>query len=152
MNNKPARSDGQFILIVDDEPTARTLLRLILVRAGFNVVEATNGFEALDRLEETAVDLVLLDVMMPGMSGIEVCEKIRADEKTAVVPILLLSAKTDALSIRRGLSAGANKYLTKPISPDILLDLWYKALNVLDNKNGRSLPLSYPHSAKLTSL
>jgi len=152
MNNKPARPDGQFILIVDDEPTARTLLRLILVRAGFNVVEATNGFEALTRLEETAVDLVLLDVMMPGMSGIEVCEKIRADEKTAVVPILLLSAKTDALSIRRGLSAGADKYLTKPISPDILLDHLEKALNGLENKNGRSLPLSYPHSAKLTSL
>ena len=120
--------NGQSILIVDDEPTARTLLRLILVRADFNVVEATNGYEALDRLEETAVDLVLLDVMMPGMSGIEVCKKIRADEKTAVVPILLLSAKTDVISIRRGLSAGANKYLTKPISPDTLLSHLEEAL------------------------
>lgn len=123
--------DGQSILIVDDEPTARTLLRLILVRAGFNVVEAINGYQALERLEETAVDLVLLDVMMPGMSGIEVCEKIRADEKTAVVPVLLLSAKTDVLSIRRGLSAGADKYLTKPISPDVLLSHLHKALNGL---------------------
>ena len=127
-NKKSAHSDGQFVLIVDDEPTARTLLRLILVRAGYAVVEATNGFEALARLNETAVDLVLLDVMMPGIDGIEVCEKIRADEKTAVVPVLLLSAKTDIISIRRGLSAGANKYLTKPISPDILLSHLEEAL------------------------
>jgi len=121
--------NGQSVLIVDDEPTARTLLRLILVRAGFQVVEARNGYEALDRLNETAVDLVLLDVMMPGMSGIEVCEKLRADEKTAVIPILLFSAKTDALSIRRGLLAGANEYLTKPISPDVLLSHLHKALD-----------------------
>ena len=131
MTKELTHPNGQSILIVDDEPTARTLLRLILVRAGFNVVEAINGFQALDRLEETAVDLVLLDVMMPGMDGIEVCEKIRADEKTAVVPILLLSAKTDALSIRRGLSAGADKYLTKPISPDVLLSHLHEALDGL---------------------
>ena len=142
MNENSTHPTGQSILIVDDEPTARTLLRLILVRAGFNVVEATNGREALARLEETAVDLVLLDVMMPGIDGIEVCEKIRANEKTAVVPVLLLSAKTDALSIRRGLSAGADKYLTKPISPNILLSHLDKALNGLDEKNGRSTPSS----------
>ena len=134
MTKELMHPDGQSILIVDDEPTARTLLRLILVRAGFRVVEATNGYEALDRLNETAVDLVLLDVMMPGMSGIEVCEKIRADEKTAVIPVLLLSAKTDALSIRRGLLAGADQYLTKPISPDNLLSHLKRALNGLDGE------------------
>lgn len=129
MSNKPTNPKRKVILIVDDEPTARTLLRLILVRAAYTVVEATNGYEALDKLKETAVDLVLLDVMMPGIDGIEVCTKIRAAEKTAVVPILLLSAKTDALSIRRGLSAGANLYLTKPISPDALLTHVRKSLN-----------------------
>ena len=128
MTKELMRPDGQSILIVDDEPTARTLLRLILVRAGFKVVEARDGYEALTRLEEATVDLVLLDVMMPGIDGIEVCEKIRADEKTAVIPILLLSAKTDILSVRRGLSAGANKYLKKPISPDILLSHLEEAL------------------------
>ena len=129
MSNKPTNSKIKSILIVDDEPTARTLLRLILLRAAYTVVEARDGYEALKKLEETAVDLVLLDVMMPGMDGIEVCEQIRAAEKTAVVPVLLLSAKTDTLSIRRGLSAGANLYLTKPISPDTLLTHVRKSLN-----------------------
>ena len=131
MTKELMNPNKQSVLIVDDEPTARMLLRLILVRAGFRVVEATNGYEALDRLNETAVDLVLLDVMMPGISGLKVCEKIRADEKTAVIPIILLSAKTDALSVRRGLLAGANEYLTKPISPDVLLSHLCKALDLV---------------------
>lgn len=129
MSDKPTNPKRKAILIVDDEPTARTLLRLILVRAEYTVVEAVDGYEALKKLAKNAVDLVLLDVMMPGMDGIEVCEKIRAAEETAVVPILLLSAKTDVLSIRRGLSAGANQYLTKPISPDLLLRYVRESLN-----------------------
>ncbi len=126
--------DGQTILIVDDEPTARMMLRLILVRAGFRVVEAVDGLDALEKFAQTAVDLVLLDVMMPGIDGIEVCEKMRADGQTAVsspstLPIIMLSAKADELTARRGLSAGANKYLTKPISPDALLSHLRKTLN-----------------------
>ena len=136
MSNKLTEAKRKTILIVDDEPTARTLLRLILVRAEYTVVEATDGYEALKKLGETAVDLVLLDVMMPGMDGIEVCQKIRAAEKTAVVPVLLLSAKTDVLSIRRGLSAGANQYLTKPIAPDLLLTHMKESLNGLAGENG----------------
>ena len=129
INKNLALFERQSILIVDDEPTARTLLRLILVRAGYHVVEAIDGYEALAKLEKTAVDLVLLDVMMPGMNGIEVCRKIRDDEKTAVIPVLLLSAKTDALSIQRGLAAGAYEYLTKPISAEVLLNHLGSALN-----------------------
>ncbi len=133
MLEKSMRPNGQTILIVDDEPTARTMLRLILVRAGYRVVEAVDGRDALDKFLQTAVDLILLDVMMPGIDGIEVCERIRANEKTAVssrstLPIIMLSAKTDSLSIRRGLSAGADEYLTKPISPSILLSHLQEAL------------------------
>ena len=137
MSDQPINPKRKVILIVDDEPTARTLLRLILVRAEYTVVEAADGYEALKKLEETAVDLVLLDVMMPGMDGIEVCEKMRAAEKTAVVPVLLLSAKTDVLSIRRGLSAGANQYLTKPFAPAMLLAHVRKSLHDSGEKNGR---------------
>lgn len=111
---------SQSVLIVDDEPMARTLLRLMLVRAGFDVAEAENGFDALEKVEGKAPDLILLDVMMPGMDGFTVCQKVRERQDTAELPIIMLSAKTDIDSINRGLLAGATKYLTKPISPEEL--------------------------------
>lgn len=99
---------------------ARTLLRLMLVRAGFNVSEAENGFEALERVHLNQPDIVLLDVMMPGMDGFTVCEKLRGDQYTSELPIIMLSAKSDLDSINKGLRVGATKYLTKPISPEDL--------------------------------
>jgi DNA-binding response OmpR family regulator len=107
-------------LIVDDEPMARTLLRLMLVRAGFNVSEAENGFDALEKVKKDQPDLILLDVMMPGMDGFTVCETLRSENTTLTLPIIMLSAKTDIDSINRGLLVGATKYLTKPISPEEL--------------------------------
>lgn len=108
------------VLVVDDEPMARTLLRLMLVRAGFDVVEAEDGFDALDKLKQDAPDVMILDVMMPGMDGFSVCETVRAAPTTSELPIIMLSAKTDLDSVNRGLRLGANKYLTKPISPEEL--------------------------------
>ena len=108
------------VLVVDDEPMARTLLRLMLVRAGFEVSEAENGFDALEKVQDNLPDLILLDVMMPGMDGFTVCQKVRARQETAELPIIMLSAKTDSASINRGLLVGATKYLTKPISPEEL--------------------------------
>ncbi|HZD09933.1 MAG TPA: response regulator [Candidatus Binatia bacterium] len=108
------------MLVVDDEPMARTLLRLMLVRAGFDVVEAEDGFDALDKLKQDAPDVMILDVMMPGMDGFSVCETVRAAPTTSELPIIMLSAKTDLDSVNRGLRLGANKYLTKPISPEEL--------------------------------
>jgi DNA-binding response OmpR family regulator len=99
---------------------ARTLLRLMLVRAGFNVAEAEDGFDALDKVRKTRPDVILLDVMMPGMDGFSVCEKLRNDKDTSALPIIMLSAKTDLASINKGLRAGATVYLTKPISPEDL--------------------------------
>lgn len=111
---------SRSVLIVDDEPMARTLLRLMLVRAGFEVLEAENGFEALDKVKQKQPDLVLLDVMMPGIDGFSVCEALRKDALTIDLPIIMLSAKTDLESVNRGLRLGANKYLTKPISTEEL--------------------------------
>jgi DNA-binding response OmpR family regulator len=108
------------VLVVDDEPMARTLLRLMLVRAGFEVFEAEDGYDALDKVSQNPPDLMILDVMMPGMDGFTVCESIRSDDQTASLPIIMLSAKTDTESVNRGLRAGANKYLTKPVSPEDL--------------------------------
>jgi DNA-binding response OmpR family regulator len=108
------------VLVVDDEPMARTLLRLMLVRAGFDVVEAEDGFDALDKLKDGSPDVMILDVMMPGIDGFSVCETVRAAPSTAELPIIMLSAKTDLDSVNKGLRLGANKYLTKPISPEEL--------------------------------
>ena len=119
----------QSVLIVDDEPMARTLLRLMLVRAGFNVSEAEDGFDALEKVQISQPDIILLDVMMPGMDGFSVCEELRQRKETATLPIIMLSAKTDLDSINKGLRVGATKYLTKPISPE---DLTRHVNNVLD--------------------
>ena len=118
----PASGDNihQSVLIVDDEPMARTLLRLMLVRAGFHVSEAEDGFDALEKVRKNQPDVILLDVMMPGMDGFAVCEKLRGEPATAALPIIMLSAKTDLDSINKGLRAGATIYLTKPISPEEL--------------------------------
>lgn len=110
----------QSVLVVDDEPMARTLLRLMLVRAGYNVTEAEDGFDALEKVRINPPDIILLDVMMPGMDGFKVCEVLRDEEETKRLPIIMLSAKTDLDSINKGLRAGATKYLTKPISPEDL--------------------------------
>ena len=121
----------QSVVIVADEPMARTLLRLMLVRAGFNVAEAEDGYDALDKVKQNQPDIILLDVMMPGMDGFTVCEKLRLEEDTSDLPIIMLSAKTDLDSINKGLRVGATKYLTKPISPE---DLTRHVREVLDVK------------------
>lgn len=108
------------VLVVDDEIGALTLIGIMLERGGFDVVKAKDANTALAVLE-TAVQeqkipsLIILDVMMPGMSGIELCAEIRKHSETSETPILILSARNDADSIMRGMEAGANDYLPKPI-------------------------------------
>jgi DNA-binding response OmpR family regulator len=111
---------ARSVLVVDDEPMARSMLRLILVRAGFEVREAEDGEAALSEVDRSLPDLMILDIMMPGIDGFEVCERLRADESTNSLPIIMLSAKTGTESVKRGLNLGANKYLTKPVGPDEL--------------------------------
>lgn len=105
----------QNILVVDDEAGARTLIGIMLERGGFVVQKAANAFEALATLEENSPDLIILDVMMPEMDGIELCQVIRQRDMTRKTPVLILSARGDAQSIIRGIEAGANDYLPKPI-------------------------------------
>ena len=119
------------VLVVDDEPMARTLLRLMLVRAGFEVTEAEDGFDALAKLKENSPDVMILDVMMPGIDGFSVCEAVREASTTSELPIIMLSAKTDLESVNKGLKLGANKYLTKPISPE---ELTRQVRNVLQDR------------------
>jgi len=108
------------------------MLRLILVRAGFEVREAKDGYQALEEVDRLMPDLMLLDIMMPGMDGFAVCEALRKDSKTASLPIIMLSARADPESIKTGLSLGASKYLTKPVTPDELTSQVREVLSIED--------------------
>ena len=111
----------QSVLIVDDEPMTRDLLRLMLERAGFDISEAEDGIDALEKIKESTPDAVILDVMMPHMDGITVCETLRREEATADLPIIMLSARTHMDAIEKGLRAGASRYLSKPVSRQDLI-------------------------------
>ncbi len=124
---------AKSILIVDDEPMARTLLRLMLVRSGYEVIEAVDGYDALEKLRTILPDLVVLDVMMPGLNGFDVCTSIRDSGSTSRIPVIMLSAKTDSDSIAQGMAVGATRYLTKPVSPDELTRQVADILNDIDN-------------------
>lgn len=110
------------VLVVDDEPMTRTLLQLMLAPADYEVSEAGDGFEALEKIEQNTPDIMILDVMMPNMDGLMLCRILREREDTVNTPIILLSAKTTPEAIQEGLFAGANRYLTKPVSRKDLLD------------------------------
>ena len=85
---------ARSILLVDDEPQTRDLLRLMLKRDGYEVYDAEDGFDALEKVQIHKPDAIILDVMMPGMDGIEVCVRIRSDEALSETPIIMLSART----------------------------------------------------------
>ncbi|MDQ7026474.1 MAG: response regulator [Anaerolineae bacterium] len=103
------------VLVVDDEIGALTLIGIMLERGGFNVLKAKDADAALATLDQSTPDLIILDVMMPGTDGIELCGIIRRRADTSSIPVLILSARGDADSVMRGMEAGANDYLPKPI-------------------------------------
>jgi CheY-like chemotaxis protein len=112
------------VLVVDDEPMTRTLLQLMLAPADYEVTEAGDGLEALAKVEQENPDIIILDIMMPNMDGLSVCRALRQNEATAAMPVILLSAKTTPNAIQEGFFAGANRYLTKPVSrKDLLVSL-----------------------------
>ena len=104
------------ILVVDDIPANVKLLEARLTAEYYEVVTAANGFEALDACDKNQVDIVLLDIMMPGMDGFEVCERLKADPKTCHIPIVMVTALDAPEDRVRGLEAGADDFLTKPVN------------------------------------
>lgn len=104
------------VLVVDDDPDVVTLVDYRLSRQGFEVESATDGQQALDALADRSVDLILLDIMMPGLSGLDVLERLRANESTARLPVILLTAKAQEEDVSRGFALGADDYITKPFS------------------------------------
>ncbi len=102
------------ILIVDDEPSGRETLRALLVAYNYHLVFASDGMEALAQATATNPDLILLDVMMPGMDGFEVCKKLRADPRLSEVPVIMVTALDDRESRLEGIAAGADDFISKP--------------------------------------
>jgi DNA-binding response OmpR family regulator len=121
------------VLVVDDEIGALTLIGIMLERGGFNVLKAKDADAALAILDQNTPDLIILDVMMPGTDGIELCKIIRHRNDTIGTPVLILSARGDADSVMRGMEAGANDYLPKPI---LHHDLVSKVRSILTQANG----------------
>lgn len=117
----PPSPPQQRILVVDDEPDIVALVAYHLAKAGYRVSTAATGPEALDAARQEPPSLIVLDLMLPGVSGFEVLEQLRADEATKDVAVLMLTARRDEPDRIRGLSIGADDYLTKPFSPQELV-------------------------------
>lgn len=103
-------------MLVDDEMAMLTLVSITMKRHGFCVVEAENATKALNLLEKSVPDLIIIDMMMPGMDGIELCARIRSRPQTSHIPIIMLSALHDGKNAKRALEVGANLYLPKVTS------------------------------------
>jgi two-component system alkaline phosphatase synthesis response regulator PhoP len=108
------------ILLVEDAEDILELVRYNLAKEGWQVSCATSGEEALNAVRQTAFDLILLDLMLPGVDGLEVCRRLRRDAATARVPVIMLTAKGEETDIVVGLELGADDYMTKPFSPRVL--------------------------------
>ena len=109
------------ILIADDEPNQLELMSFNLSNAGYSIIKAANGKEAIELIENHSPDLIILDWMMPKMSGIDVCRTLRSRSETKQIPIIILSARSEDSDKSLGLDTGADDYISKPFSPKELI-------------------------------
>ena len=117
----PEAAPQKRILAVDDEPGIARLIKVNLERAGYRVETAGDGAEAFDLIQENKYDLIISDVMMPKMDGMELLQKIRTTPSLAHLPVIMLTAKSQDADVTQGYAAGTDMYLTKPFSPPELL-------------------------------
>ncbi|HJR24109.1 MAG TPA: response regulator [Acidimicrobiales bacterium] len=110
------------VLVVEDDPVILRLLEVNFELEGYDVLLAHDGAEGIDMARAQRPDLVISDIMMPNVSGIELVEALKGDEATAGIPIILLSAKAQSADVRAGMEAGADDYITKPFEPLELVD------------------------------
>ena len=111
------------ILVVDDDPTMVKLINVNLKLNNYSVMEATSGEQALDVLAAETIDLVVLDIMMPGVDGWEVLKRIRSSRETGEMPVILVTAKTQDSDVIRGWELGADEYVIKPFNPLLLVEV-----------------------------
>jgi len=116
------------VVVIDDEPFILMMIEDKLKRAGIDVIALKESVSALDVIRKEKPDLILMDWMMPEISGLEVCKALKSDAELKDIPIFMLSAKGQEEDIRRGMEAGVAKYLTKPFSPKALLEVVHEEL------------------------
>ncbi len=109
------------VLIVEDEPEIREMLNFSLTRAGFTVIQAATGEMALQRLDTDLPDILIVDWMLPGMSGVELAKRIRRDELTSALPLLMLTARSEETDVLKSFESGIDDYMSKPFSPKELV-------------------------------
>ncbi len=136
------------ILVVEDDADIQQLVSYNLIKAGYNVSCADSGEEALQYMEKEPIDAIVLDLMLPGKDGLEICNLIRSQEKTRAVPIVMLTAKSEEDDIVAGLDSGADDYVTKPFSPRVLLARIEAALRRKPDPS--AAPVSEDHNGTIT--
>lgn len=117
----PSTGKSPRIVVVEDEPDIRELVVYNLMREGFEVVGIGNGHQGIAEIQRTPPDLVILDLMLPGLDGIEICRQIRAEPRTSRVPVIMVTAKGEESDVVLGLGMGADDYIAKPFSPRELI-------------------------------
>lgn len=127
---------GAKILVVDDEPFIVELVKFNLESAGYEVITASDGHEALKLIEKDHPDLIILDIMLPGIDGMEICRALRFKMQTKDIPVILLTAKTGEIDKVLGLEMGADDYITKPFSPRELVARVKAVLRRTDKRDG----------------
>ena len=110
------------VLIIEDDPSFSRAISHIVEKEGYNVTNASNGMTGLRMVKEDKPDLLILDVMLPGIDGFEICSQLRNEPQTAKLPIIMLSAKGQETDKTTGLKVGADEYLTKPVDRAVLLE------------------------------
>ena len=140
------------ILIVEDDSTIRTILQMMLRNAGFtHVKSAARGDEGLEAIRRDRPQLVLLDLMLPGLDGLSLCSRVRADPELADVRIIILTAKSEDSDVVRGLELGADDYVTKPFSREVLLARIHAVLRRNDPMAARRVASPVDWIARISS-
>lgn len=135
--------DPARILVVDDVPDNVEILRMRLESLGYEIVTAVDGEQALAMVRETLPDLILLDIMMPKLSGYEVCQRLKKDEPTSKIPILMVTALNETGDIEKAVAAGCDDFLTKPVNHLELKTRVRSLLRVRHLTNERDRLLAY---------
>jgi CheY-like chemotaxis protein len=132
LGNQPGRSDSApLVLIVEDDPETRQLYVTVFEAEGFRTNEAHNGLQALEKANDVTPDLILTDIAVPGIDGIELCRRLRSNKRTEGIPLLAVTGYDDRRYPDRVLQAGANRVLLKPLDPETLIEEARRLLQVV---------------------
>ena len=121
LNELSTATEAPIVLIVEDDPETRQFYQSIFEQDGFRIEQAHNGLQAFEKAIEACPDLILTDIAVPGIDGIELCRRLRADERTRAIPVLAITGYGDRRYPDRAMGAGANHVLIKPCGPDVLV-------------------------------